>query len=274
MYRSIESLMLAEFVTDLMALWAALRGRCLLPPGKLFMHSAFGAAICALFSISGVPPIVSRSCGMLCCFLNTALLIGGTGIRKLMMAFCTVLAVSALMSVFIDFVPYRLRIPGAVIAASASALIAGTSHRWQECWDAYICAEASGNCVHMSGIIDTGNRLREPLSGLPVIVAAHSAILPLLPYGFMPDAPETHLHRGFRMVSYGGLGGCGCLGCFIPDRLSLHFDNASADVSGIWIAVYPGPLPGGHDVLIPAAAVDMLHKKTKRRNILCPVTDR
>ena len=67
----------------------------------------------------------------------------------------------------------------------------------------------AGRSCRFPALIDTGNDLREPISGLPVMVADYQALCPLLPealrrlyasYG--DDAIE--LLRGMEQISVGG----------------------------------------------------------------------
>ena len=101
--------------------------------------------------------------------------------------------------------------------------------------------------VEFPALVDTGNRLREPLSGLPVLVAEEGLLRPLLPPGCDPAA----LPRGFRLVGYGGVGGSGRMPCFRPDRIQALRRGAWRDAPDAWVALYPGKLPGRARALAP-----------------------
>lgn len=83
----------------------------------------------------------------------------------------------------------------------------------------YIClAEAS---VRIEGLLDSGNLLHEPVTGLPVIVAPYEAVRSLLPEGCDPSRLET-LPPGFRLVQAVTAGGSRMLMCFHPTELILQ----------------------------------------------------
>lgn len=77
-----------------------------------------------------------------------------------------------------------------------------------------------GKTVTLWAKADTGCALREPFSGLPVIVCQASALEPLLP----PGAGEGLPGEGFRLVPFESVGGSGMLPAFRPD--SVHLEPA------------------------------------------------
>ena len=102
----------------------------------------------------------------------------------------------------------------------------------------------------LTALVDTGNHLREPLSGSCVLIASARALKGMLPEGF--DARSTRLPgREWRMVYYTSLGNQGCMKCFRPDSITVRAGRLSATRSDVWVAVYPGELPGGAQALAP-----------------------
>lgn len=102
----------------------------------------------------------------------------------------------------------------------------------------------------LTALVDTGNHLREPLSGACVLIASARALKGMLPEGF--DARGTRLPgREWRMVYYTTLGSQGCMKCFRPDSMTVRAGRLSATRSDVWVAVYPGELPGGAQALAP-----------------------
>ena len=69
----------------------------------------------------------------------------------------------------------------------------------------------AGRTAVLQALIDTGNDLREPLSGLPVVVADYRAVAVLLPQGLKqawcsaPERPDEVL----RLLAAAGAGGSG-----------------------------------------------------------------
>ena len=97
-----------------------------------------------------------------------------------------------------------------------------------------------GRSVRFPACLDTGNRLCEPLSGQPVLIASASLLRGILPAS------------GFRQVAYGSVGGGGTLPCFHPDRLYIWENGLRRRAPQAWIAVYPGRIPGTFQALAPA----------------------
>ena len=117
-----------------------------------------------------------------------------------------------------------------------------------EKWEVQVVAFKRGQQARFTALIDTGNRLHEPISGLPVMIVEQRRIERLLPYGFC----EGEAHEGFRRVAYGGMGGNGYLSAFRPDELLVNYSSGWMRAPAIWIGVYPGRMPGGVCALAPA----------------------
>ena len=100
--------------------------------------------------------------------------------------------------------------------------------------------ESGGHTARLRALIDTGNRLTEPLSGQGVLIVQAADIAPLMP------------ERGCRSVAYGALGGGGVLDCFRPDRLSIRAGGRLKSAPPAWVAAYPGRIPGRVQALAPA----------------------
>jgi stage II sporulation protein GA (sporulation sigma-E factor processing peptidase) len=105
-----------------------------------------------------------------------------------------------------------------------------------------------GVSAELDGLVDSGNLLLEPLSGLPVLVASHASVRALLPALCDPRRLET-LPRGFRLVRVVSAGGERMLMCFRPEELCLREGARWRPVLAM-VAVSPQALPEG--VLIPA----------------------
>ena len=104
-----------------------------------------------------------------------------------------------------------------------------------------------GKSAALPSKLDTGLTLREPFSGLPVIVAERRALLDILPVDF--GKPETAPAPGLRLVPFTSLGADGLLPAFRPDAASL-----SGTPADCWIAVSDRPLSAGaFSALVPAS---------------------
>lgn len=94
--------------------------------------------------------------------------------------------------------------------------------------------------VGLQGLVDTGNRLRDPLTGVPVVVIEAKSLLPFLPQDFHAamkamdlDAVQkclngTQWQERLRLVPFSSVGKSnGLMLAFMPDALELHTPNGS-----------------------------------------------
>jgi sigma-E processing peptidase SpoIIGA len=126
--------------------------------------------------------------------------------------------------------------------------------------------EIGGARAHLRGLVDTGNRLRDPLGREPVVVAEAAPLAALLPpaaraaylreaaAGLLPDR-LAHLHPAWagrlRAVPYRAVGAGGVLTAVRPDALWACVDGGRVPVRGL-VALAPGPLGHrGADALVP-----------------------
>jgi len=103
--------------------------------------------------------------------------------------------------------------------------------------------------TEISAMIDTGNCLREPFSGLPVLVVSAGCLRPVLDPLCLDEARP--LPPGFRLVFYRALGGGGRMRCFRPESVSRLCRGRWIEAPDMWVAVYAGRIPGAPDALAP-----------------------
>jgi len=102
-----------------------------------------------------------------------------------------------------------------------------------------LCLRVGSRSASFPALVDTGNRLREPLSGLPVLIAEAPLVRDILP------------KTGYRTLGFGALGGEGRMACFRPDALWIVSGRKRRRGPDIWVAVSPTPLPGLCQALAP-----------------------
>lgn len=117
--------------------------------------------------------------------------------------------------------------------------------------EAHVFIGFRGASARVTALIDTGNRLHEPLSGLPVLIVEANRVRKLLPAALDPAAPEHTIPGGFRLVAYGALGGRGQMACFLPDELLVSYGDGWMSAPDVWVAVYPAKMPGAAHALAP-----------------------
>jgi len=128
-----------------------------------------------------------------------------------------------------------LILTGVVLSIRTSRLIT---------WDVTVLIALKGKSVNLRALIDTGNRLREPISGLPVIIAESEALKPLF-----SDLSFDRLPC--RQVAFGALGGRGTIRAFRPDCVLIRRGDRFVRAPEVWVAVYPGRIPGPTRALAP-----------------------
>ena len=84
-----------------------------------------------------------------------------------------------------------------------------------------------GRCVAVPLLLDTGNRLCDPITGAPVIIVAYTALLPLFAgeearLAQLAHGDTSQLPPGFRLLVYRTAGGeSALLPVFHPDKIQL-----------------------------------------------------
>jgi len=104
--------------------------------------------------------------------------------------------------------------------------------------------------TEVDALIDTGNRLREPMSGLPVIIVGSRSLTGVLDASCLNQG-SGRLPPGFRLIHYGALGGCGEMRCFRPESVCIYERKGWQAGPDVWIAIYPDELPSRIEALAP-----------------------
>lgn len=130
--------------------------------------------------------------------------------------------------------------PCALIGAALLTLMLAARRPLNGEWQVRLRVEVDGRTARFRALIDTGNRLREPISGLPVLIAEKRLLENALPI------------FGWRLVRYGAVGGNGSMRCFKPSALWIERGLRRARAPEVWIALSPGPLPGSARALAPS----------------------
>lgn len=108
------------------------------------------------------------------------------------------------------------------------------------------------NAVLLPAMLDSGNLLRDPVTGMPVLVVPRKAAATLF-----PDAPDLcdlrGLPLGFRLLSVHTAAGSSLLPLFKPDLCRLYL-NGNACKADLLVAV-AGREYGGVQALVPMAAL-------------------
>lgn len=123
-------------------------------------------------------------------------------------------------------------------------------------WNIEVYVEKDGLSASIPALIDTGNRLREHQSGLPVLIAEAGA-LPRIAQHMHTLSPDQ-----LRILPFGVLGSTGEICCFLPDRLEILLPGKGpVPAPSCWVAVYPGRIPGSTRALAPPAFTKVFETK-------------
>ncbi len=170
-----------------------------------------------------------------------------------MLAICLLFAPSAVMirngSVYIAVSPIWLVITTVVCYGVLRLILRFTGRgEWKNLFCTVIICY-NGETVSCKGKIDTGNHLREPFSGEPVIVA-DARLFSSCPDLKTPDGAE----RKMRLVPFTSVGGEGLLPAVKPEKMVLCFGKNKKETSG-YVAFYKG-FSGGLEALVPSEMIE------------------
>jgi len=119
-------------------------------------------------------------------------------------------------------------------------------------WNIEALIENNGKQIVFDALIDTGNRLREPISGLPVMIVAAD----LFPPGF---AAETAM----RPLSFSVLGSSGEIKAFRTSAVQIRNSAGSfRSAPECYVALFPGRMPGKLKALAPPEFTEVLEPVT------------
>ena len=100
----------------------------------------------------------------------------------------------------------------------------------------------SGHEIAFKGRLDTGNMLKEPFSGMPVIVSKRSAFACI---------DENEMKGSMRVVPFSSVGGEGLLYAFRPEEIMVISGGVKHRVSAFVALCDDERIVGGEDAVIP-----------------------
>ncbi len=124
-----------------------------------------------------------------------------------------------------------------------------------------------GKSVCGRGLADSGNLLREPISGCPVVIADESLLIRLRPQLTQPESltGAEAVRFGFRMVQFHTMNGGGCMAACRVEKITSP-DAALLPASALYAAACPGLKERtGWDFILPEAALGQ-HTERGTRN--------
>lgn len=295
-----DILLLLNFCLDFLLLWAAGRflrrqGRTLRLLAAALLGAVYGTAIvipelALLFSPPAAVLVSLLLLRVAYPYQSAGAFLRLTGVFYLV-AFAMAGAVLAMAELMrqsgLSFGAAETVRAGALIAALPVAMIvarrgyAAIKRGWQkEDFRLNIEISVAGHNCLLNALIDTGNHLREPLSGRPVIVADYRGLETLLPLRLRdacrswPDQPDRVLQamagndsdgwsRRLRLVPFASIGKRhGMLLSFKPDSVTLYQQEGKRSIREVMVAVAPRGF--GRDVQYQAVLNPDLFAETER----------
>ena len=254
---SVEAYWLVNFAMDLLATAIIARSLGRVRWKRVALAAAVGASWAALAQLGALRFLGSLPALAALSLLMAAVAIPPDSLRSALVSGAALLGGGVFLG-GVQLAALRL-FRGAGAAAffagallGAGALLAATALRKKRLvtWEVQVFLSAGGGEARFRALVDTGNRLREPFSGLPVLICERGVLADVLPAGY--DAlPPGGAPPGFRQVGYGALGGGGRMNCFRPELCLMDYGNGYLKSPDLWVAVYPGKMPGGVRALAP-----------------------
>lgn len=95
----------------------------------------------------------------------------------------------------------------------------------------------NGGCAVFTALIDTGNSLKEPFSGIPVIVCEKKALRSAAPGELEQFMKGEAQNSGMRLIPYKTVGSSGVLPAFLPEKVIIKRENGDTSDAKCYIAV-------------------------------------
>lgn len=245
-------------------LWNAAMCLCALPlggklaglpaPGRGALAASAGLAgalsLCALV----LPPLQLLALGSLPCAV--ALCFRTHGLGPCLRGCVTTLGASLILGGGAQALTARgVPAPFALLAGAGVALLVyllATLLPGALCDVRQVELRVDGNAVILPAMLDSGNLLRDPVTGLPVLVVPRKAARLLFP-GVRDPSDLASLPLGFRLLNVRTAAGSALLPLFRPDECRLYL-NGHPSEARLLVAV-AGPEYGGAQALVPMAAL-------------------
>ncbi len=215
-----ETFLFINWWMDFLCLLLAARlGRCRFDIGKALISASLGGVYGMAAWTVGKPVLRGIPALLLICLGMAITAFGRPGLRL----FPLVTATGWLLSGLSDFVLKQGAPPDAVIWIDSCAVLGillsirrikstGVHYRLR--------IEYRGVTVTLPALRDTGNLLKDPVSGLPVAVVSQQMAQMFLPAGTRLNDLST-LPPGWRLVQAKTAAGSRMIMCFIPDQIMI-----------------------------------------------------
>lgn len=144
---------------------------------------------------------------------------------------------------YFDISPFMLLAFTIICYGAISLLNRITGQRQPSSIFCKVTVYQKGQCARITAKIDTGNSLKEPFSGYPVIVAEYQCVEPVIPEGIrsylfaVAGEKRAEPPTGLRLVPFQVVGGQGVLPSFRPEKMVIETKKESITVTEAYLAV-------------------------------------
>lgn len=242
----IDVLAAVNFLVDYFLLYAAgLLSVSSIKRSRLCLGALFGALCSCAVLLPPMPAALNMCFTLASCSAMSFIAFGFGGIKRFLRSCLCVLLASvcyagAMLAVWLFIAPAGLAVNNGFVYIDISPamlvmftvlfyVLSGlTSRFWRRrsivrsrC---RVTVVSKGQSESFEAIIDTGNNLSEPFSGLPVIVAEYDAVSRVTPEIFAKKSPYSECEAmareiGMRVIPFSGAGGSGIMLAFRPEKL-------------------------------------------------------
>lgn len=142
--------------------------------------------------------------------------------------FSVYLDISPLTLIFMTLICY-------ILLSVCSKIAAGKTKQKAMC---RLTVTNLGRSVTVDGLLDTGNTLTEPFSGLPVVVVSEKSAEKVIPSDVMNfDISAPQLNKSVRLIPYSSVGGKGLLKGFMPECITVECEGKESRTKDVYVAV-------------------------------------
>ena len=252
-----EGYFLLNFCMNMLLLVAVARARGRVSMGAIGVSAGFGALYAVAMQTETFAQLRIWPLRLLLVIMMVAGALRPTSLLDYISAICLCLAGTATIGGAQMFLMNLKGRSGQLWALSAGVggvlllMMLCQRRRRVERFEARLVIAHGGRTIRLLALVDTGNRLREPLSGLPVLIVDARRLKRLLPEGFDPHYPARTLGGGFRLAPYSTLGGAGEMAVFRPDSLLIGQGSGYLRAPDVWVGICPDGLPADVQALAP-----------------------
>lgn len=274
-----DLLFLINFSMDFLCLYLTARFlRLRIRPLLITLAAVLGGIYSVVSLFLPSPPLIAGLCDIAVCVLLCALTFPGKGmqfVKRIFVYLLVSMALGGIMTALFNLLN-RLDLPLqsggdsisswlflllAIISGGAALGSGKILRRMSARKMMSVKIVFDGRSVTLNGITDTGNVLRDPSSGKPVIITDIASTLPILPDAVreavisgklerLPSLPPRYA-KCIRLIPSVSVSGSRLMIGITPDKIILTGEQGESDVSAIFAPLKITSLPEGCSAIIP-----------------------